>query len=199
MPYFIALVDRAKAFFREMTENILMVYAEKGIEPFKKPLLFALPVVLIIYIGVYSPLGARLGTVKRELEKVRVISSSYGDFSDAKTRLAEYQRKLPLLKDKEEWLNYVMTSTAKTQGISFDSLSVQSEIEAGGFLVVSREVSVLTTYAKFGKWVADIESSPILLKVADVAIKKEGARAGWIRVNMKLSTIFAKAGLAERE
>ncbi|MFA6433901.1 MAG: type 4a pilus biogenesis protein PilO [Elusimicrobiales bacterium] len=196
MQFLMALAGKATVFLRGMTDNILMIYTEKGIEPFKKPLMFALPSVLILYGAVYSPLGSKLAVDKRELDKVRLIVDHYDEYKDAKARLAAYQRRLPLIKDKEEWLNFVMTSTAKTHGIVFDSLSAQTETEVGGFLLVSREVAVTTTYAKFGKWVADIESSPIMLKVADVTIKKDSSRAGWIKVTMKLSTVFARSDAA---
>ncbi len=150
--------------------------------------------MLILYAAVYSPLSSKVATEKDALDKKQLIAANYADYEDARTKLAAYQRKLPLPKDKDELLNYVMTSTAKNQGISFDSISPQNENEVGNFLLVSRSVSVTTTYAKFGKWVADIESSPILLKVAEINLKKDNTRAGVLKVNMKLSTIFPKFG-----
>lgn len=196
MPAIMALIYKVKVFLKDMADNILMIYAEKGIEPFKKPLLFALPLVLILYGAVYSPLGSKVRAGKSALEKLQLIAAYHADYEEAGAKLAEYQRKLPLIKDKDEWLSYVMTSTAKAHGISFDSMSAQSESEIGNFLLVSRDVVVTTTYAKFGGWVADIENSPILLKVADVNLKKDDSRAGVIKVNMKLSTIFPRFGAA---
>lgn len=189
-----ALFDKAAAYFKDISDNILMFYNEKGIEPFKKPLLVAAPSVLLLYGAVYAPLSSKVSAAKSELEKKRLVAANYADYQDAKTRMAAYQGKLPLLKDKDEWLNYVMTSAARAHGISFDSISPQTENEAGNFLLVSRGVTVTTSYAKFGRWVADIESSPILLKVAEANIKKDDARAGILRINMKLSTIFPKFG-----
>ena len=194
MPVIMALLNKATAFLKDMMDNILMIYTEKGIEPFKKPLLFAFPSVLILYGAVYGPLSSKVATERDALDKKQLIAANYADYEDARTKLAAYQRKLPLLKDKDEWLSYVMTSTAKPQGISFDSISPQTENEVGNFLLVSRSVSVTTTYAKFGRWVADIEGSPILLKVADVNLKKDNTRAGVLKINMKLSTIFPKFG-----
>ena len=192
MPAIVALINKAKVFLKDMLDNILMIYTEKGIEPFKKPLLFAFPTVLILYGAVYGPLSSKLAAEKDALSKKQLIAVNYADYEDAKTKLSAYQRKLPLLKDKDEWLSYLMTSTAKNQGISFDSISPQTENEVGNFLLVSRSVSVTTTYAKFGRWVADIEGSQILLKVADVNMKKDNTRAGVLKINMKLSTIFPK-------
>ncbi len=196
MPIIMALVNKATAFFKDMYDNVLIIYAEKGIEPFKKPLLFAFPAVLILYVFFYAPLASKVKIDANRLKKSQAIAAHYADYNDAKTKLAAYQKKLPLIRDKDEWLNYMMTSTAKAHEISFDSIAAQTESEIGNFLLVSRFVSVTTTYAKFGKWVADIENSPILLKVTDVSLKKDASRAGTVRINMKLSTIFSKFGAA---
>jgi len=194
MPIIMELAAKIGLFFTDMLDNIRMIYAEKGIEPFKKPLLFSLPTLLILYAAFYTPLGAKVKSRSAELANREVIASHSADYEDAKTRLSGYQRRLPLIKDKEEWLNYLMTSTAKTYDISFDSLSAQTESEVGSFLLVSREVTVTTTYANFGKWIAELERSPIIIKVAEANIRKDTTRPGSVKVNMKLSTIFPRFG-----
>ena len=197
MPVNMELAAKLSAFLKDMLDNIRMIYAEKGIEPFKKPLLFSVPGLLILYGVVYVPLGDKVRTRALELESRQLIASNYTEYEDAKTKLASYQHRLPLIKDKEEWLNYLMTSTAKIYGIAFDSLSAQTENEIGSFLLVTREVSVTTTYDKFGRWMAEIEKSPIVLRVADATIKKEEGRVGFIKATLKLSTIFPRFGVSE--
>ena len=196
MPVIMALIKKATTFLKDMFDNILMIYAEKGMEPFKKPLLLALPAVLVLYGAVYSPLGSKVRAESNRLKKLQIISAHYADYDDAKTRMKAYQLKLPNIKDKDDWLNNVMTSTAKINGISFDSTSAQTESEAGNFLLVSRVVSVTTTYAQFGRWVADMENSPILIKVADLNLKKDVSRVGVVKIVVKLSTIFPKSRAA---
>lgn len=194
MQYLIILLEKIKVVARDMTDNVLIIYADKGLEPFKKPLLFALPVLLVVYTAVYSPLGGRLKSRTQELEKLKLISMHAADYQAAKDSYARYQRKLPLLKDKDEWLNYVMTSTAKSQGIVIDSLSSQAEAEVGNFLMVSREATVTTTYPKLGKWVAEMENSPILLKVSEMDLRKDPLTGGVVKVTIKLATIFPRFG-----
>jgi hypothetical protein len=179
---------------KDMRDTILMIYFEKGLEPFKKPLLISASVLLLLYWFVYSPLRSRASVKAAELEKWETIAAHYSDYDDAAGRMAAYRSRLPLLKDKEDWLNFILTSTAKPYGIAFDSLSAQTEIEVGNFLLVSRAVTVSTTYAKFGRWLADIENTQILLRVTEVDIAKSPGRIGYIRADIKLSTIFPKYG-----
>ncbi|OGS49507.1 MAG: hypothetical protein A3J79_06855 [Elusimicrobia bacterium RIFOXYB2_FULL_62_6] len=194
MPFLVMLFEKVKAMVMDMVDNAVIIYTDKGFEPFKKPVLFASVPLIIIYFLIYSPLGGKLKTRTMELEKLKIISAHAADFQDAKTRYAAYQRKLPLLKDKDEWLNFVMTSTSKSHGIVIDSLSSQTESEVGNFLLVSREATVTTTFPRLGKWIADMENSPILLKVAEMDLRKDPMTGGVVKVTLKLSTIFPRFG-----
>ncbi|HAF94747.1 MAG: hypothetical protein A2021_00525 [Elusimicrobia bacterium GWF2_52_66] len=185
---------RLQAFFKNMASDIVIIYSEKGIVPFKKPLLFALPVLLGIYAVIYAPLRSKLAFRSGELLKFEVISQNYQEYRDAKTNLSLYQAKLPLLKDKGEWLSYLINANAKKNGIDIDSLRAQEEVESGGFLAASRSVSVTTSYVKLGAWLADIENSPIFIKVTELRFKKLDERMGMIQVDLKLSTVFPRFG-----
>jgi Tfp pilus assembly protein PilO len=199
MPVIMAMIARARAFFKETIENAVIIYSEDGIEPFKKSLLTAVPILLVLYAFVYLPLGSKVKALKVALEKRQIVAVYYADYMDAKARLETYQRGLPDPKDKEEWLNVVLTSTTKIHGIVFDAISSQSEAEAGGFQLVSRGVSITTTYDKLGKWVADMEKSPQVIRVVEAEIKKDSAQLGTVKVDIKFSTIFPKYGVSAVE
>ncbi len=193
-PVVAAILQKIESFFKDMYGNVLMIYAEKGFEPFKKPAMIAGPSLLVIYAAVYSPLTGKVATSASQVESMKVVSQYAGEYEDAKTRLAAYQRRLPFIKDKDEWLNYVITNTARAYGISFDSLSAQKETEVSNYLVVSREVMVTTTYANLGRWIAEIENSKILLRVTDLTIRRSPENPGTIKVTFTLATVFSKFG-----
>ena len=193
-PVVAAILQKIQSFFKDMSANIMIIYGEKGIEPFKKPLLIAGPSLLVLYAGVFSPLTSKVKTSTAQVESMTVVAQYAGEYEDAKLKLAAYQRRLPFIKDKDEWLNYVITNTARAYGISFDSLSAQKETEVGNYLVVSREVMVTTTYANLGRWLAEIENSKILLRVSDLTIRRSQDAPGTIKVTFTLATVFAKFG-----
>ena len=184
-------VLKVKSFFNEMTDTMLAIYAEKGIEPFKKPLLITVPLILVLYVGVYSPLRTKIEWTANEVEKNTALSEGAGDYSDAKTRLAGFQRRLPLIKEKDDWLTGLLTNTAKAHNISFDALNAQTEEEAGNFLMVSKEVQLVTDYATLWKWIADLENSPIYVRIVVLNAEKD-PDTGKIKTMLKLSTIFPK-------
>lgn len=193
-PVVAAILQKIESFFKDMYGNVLMIYAEKGFEPFKKPLMIAGPSLLVLYVAVYSPLTSKVQTSRSQAESMKVVAQYAGEYEDAKTRLTAYQRRLPFIKDKDEWLNYVITNTARAYGISFDSLSAQKETEVGNYLVVSREVMVTTTYANLGRWISEIENSKILLRVTELTIRRSPENPGTIKVSFTLSTVFSKFG-----
>ncbi len=177
---------------KEMTENIVLIYRDKGFAPFKKPLMVAVPVFLIVYAAIYLPVKSKLSSGAELLLSKQTISANAAEYEEARNNLAAYQRRLPLLKEKEEWLNYLTTSTARAYGITFEGLRAQTETEAGNFLVVSREVSVNTSYVKLGKWLADLEKSPIFVRVEELSVKKDDNSPGVLKVTFRISTIFPK-------
>jgi type II secretory pathway component PulM len=188
------LAIRVRSFVVDAADNMFVIYAEKGIEPFKKPLIISGAILLAIYVAIYNPLSGRIRAASARLNSTRAISQGAGEYQDAKKRLMNFQTKLPLLKDKDDWLSYLLLSTSKVHGISFDALSAQKEESNGSFLLVSRNVEFVTAYDTLGKWLADIESSPISLKIVSLTAARDEENPLNVKVSMKLSTIFMKPG-----
>lgn len=193
-PFITAMLEKSVAYFRNMWDDVLIIYGEKGIAPFKKPLTIALPTLLILYAGFYSPAAGRLKRAKSEVVNKTIIAQYAEEYETAKQRMTALQRKLPLVKDKAEWLSYVISSTAKKAGISVDSQSAQRESEVGGYVVVSREVSTTTSYHIFGRWLAEIENSPIFLRITEMSVTRDENNPGSVKVSVTLSTVFPKVG-----
>jgi type II secretory pathway component PulM len=188
------LPDKALSYFKSMWDDILIIYGEKGFAPFKKPVTFAAPVLLVLYFGFYGPAGERLARARGNVTNMAVVAEYAEQYETAKQRMALLQRKLPLVKDKDEWLSYVISSTAKKTGVSVDSQSAQRESEVGGYLVVSREISTTTTYHGFGRWLAEIENSPIFLRVTELSVSRDENNPGNVKVTFILSTVFPRQG-----
>lgn len=184
------LIEKIKHLVLGMRDDILVIHSEKGIEPFKKPLLMAAPALLILYAAVYSPSSVKLQEKMTEVEHLAAISVHYVDFNGMMATKSELRRKMPLAKDKGEWLSYILTSTSKNHGITFDALMAQEEQKAGPLTLVSRGASVTSTYEQIGKWLAEVENSKIFLKVTDLQIARNKLTPGTVKVTISLSTVF---------
>ncbi len=189
-----ALIEKVKASVKDMLDDILIIYGEKGLTPFKRPLTIAAPSLLILYLMVYSPVSDKVRRTVSEEKSMTAIAQFAGDYESVKTRVTAYKHKLPLAKDKDEWLNYLLTSTAREAEVSVDSMGAQRENEVGNYLVVSREVTATTTYAPFGRWIAKIENSPIFLRVTEMNLRRDDNSPGMVKVTFTLSTVFPRSG-----
>lgn len=179
---------------RNSIYEIRAIYAEKGMEPFKKPLMMALPIFLVVYFGFYAPSGSKLSQAKDELARYELIAPFYDDYVNYKNSAAQYKKKLPLYKDKAEWLDYIIRSSSQKNAITPETIGAQTESEiSGGFLLASRSVSIRADYQTIGKLIADIENSPIFVKVTELNLKKD-AQLGVVLAEFKVATVFIKPG-----
>jgi len=193
-PQIAALLQKLKSAVKEMADSILIIYAEKGMEPFKKPLTTAGAVLLAIYVMIYSPISGRVNRAQLEVQNMKVVSQYAGDYESAKMRQYGLQLRLPRNdKDaKDEWLKRIINDSARKVGIAVDSLGAQRENEIGNYVVVSRDVTATLSYSVFGKWLAEIENSPIFLRITTLSLSRNEATPGSLKVQFTLSTIFPR-------
>ena len=71
------LLQKIKIFLKRMLDDIVVIYEEKGAEPFKKPLLYAILPILILYFMIYSPVADKLRDKKNELANIESIIELY--------------------------------------------------------------------------------------------------------------------------
>lgn len=187
-----ALFNKINGILKDAVENIRIIYFEKGAGPFKKPLMFAVSAVLILYLALYSPLSSKVARKKSEVYNLEAIAAHYNDYENVRTRFMDYQKRLPSIKDKDEWLSYILTSLARKHGIVFETFSSQTEVEMDNLLIVSREATMTTSYSKLGKWLSEMENSKIFIKVTEFNLKKDENLIGAVKVSLTVSTIFMK-------
>lgn len=187
-------INKIISFFKDSVSDLQSIYAEKGIEPFKKPLAVSIPVFLAVYFGFYSPSGTKLMMARDELARYELLSPFYTDYIGYKNAAAQYKKNLPLYKDKDEWLDYIIRTNSQKNGITPDTISSQTESElTGGFVLATREVTIRADYDTIGKLIADIENSPIFVKITEFDLKKD-SELGVVSAQFKISTVFVKPG-----
>ncbi len=187
-------IEKIISFFKNSISEIQATYAEKGIEPFKKPIMYSVPIFLVIYFGFYSPSINKVSTLKDEIARYELLAPLYGDYTNYKNSLSQYKKNLPLYKDKDEWLDYIITTNCKKNGVSPQSIGAQIESElTGGFVLASKDISIEADYFTVGKLVADMENSQIFVKITELNLKK-GSVLGTVSVQFKIATVFIKPG-----
>lgn len=171
---------------------IQIIYAERGFEPFKIPVLVVLGIFFCIYFFVYTKLDPKIMEFSEQLENQKTIAASLGEYNAAKARITEYKKKLPMYKDREEWLNYIIISTAKELEIELESLSPQRMTEQGAFAIASRDVETTLEFDTVGRWVEKLENAPVFIRITDFSIDRIPDAPMYVKLKMSISTLFIK-------
>jgi len=171
---------------------VQVIYAEKGVEPFKVPVLIVLSIVFCLYFFVYSKIEPQINDITSQIDTFRSIADNLDDYMRAKSSITEFKKKLPMYKDREDWLNYLIISTAKKNNIELESLSPQKISEKGDFAIASRDVETTVEYDVAGMWIAELENAPVFLRITFVSIDRIAENPALVKVKMTVSTLFIK-------
>lgn len=185
------IISKYKKKIKNLIEDIEGIYIEKGIQPFQKPFLYALLTVFISYLIYLSNKGT-LKNNQIEYEKMYQLSLFANEYIDLKNNIQSYFKKIPSIKDKTEWLNYLLNTTAQRYQIDFTNVESQKELKVGNNIyVVSKQVQFTTDYQTLGKFITDLENSPVFVEISQlIAIKKDDNYIVNIEVTLNVSTIF---------
>lgn len=173
-------------------DYLQVVYAERGFEPFKIPVLVVLGITFSLYFFLYTPIEPKISDLQSKLDTQKTISESLGEYNDAKNTITEYKKKLPMYKDREDWLNYLIISTAKELGIEIESLSPQQITEEGKFAIASRNVETTLMFEDAGKWIEKLENAPVFIRITNASINKIQEDPAYVKLTMSISTVFLK-------
>jgi len=183
---------KIKKYFKDMFLELSLIYFEKGIDPFKKPAIYGFAAILISYL-IYLPSASQKDSLKSELRQLEVISRYYDNYIQAKNDLKKYILMLPNLKDKDEFLGYVLNTLASKYKISFSKIDSQKNIDTKfGIIVVYRAVQFSTDYYTLGNFIRDIENYKPFIYISSVNIKKSENQTviGSLDVDLSIGTIF---------
>ncbi|MEF3280167.1 MAG: type 4a pilus biogenesis protein PilO [Elusimicrobiota bacterium] len=176
---------------KDIIQDVEAIYLDKGPEPFKKPMLYAISAIVISYLIYLSNKGP-LKNNQDEFERINQLANFYSEYIDLKKNIKNYLPMLPSIKDKDEWLNYILNTTAAKYSIIFTNVESQKELKIGdNIYVVSKQVQFATDYETLGKFIRDIENSPIFVEVSNFsAFKKNDPQIIKIDVTLTLTTVF---------
>jgi Tfp pilus assembly protein PilO len=176
-----------------MMDDLVAVYFEKGIEPFKKPLIYSSGIILISYL-IYFSNSSKVSLLREELNKMEIISRYYDGYTQSKDQLEKYLKILPSIKDKNEFLGYVLNNTASKYKISFSKIDPDREIKTNltNLYFVSKQVQFSTDYNTLGNFIRDIENNKPFVYISNISIKKSDNQEylGMLDVTLNVSTVF---------
>lgn len=171
---------------------IQVIYSERGFEPFKIPVLVVLGIIFCLYFFVYSKIEPQINVISEQLDTQRTIAEGLDEYNNTKGLITDFKKKLPMYKDKDDWLNYLIISTAKKMDIELESLSPQKINEVGDFAIAFRDVETTVEYDMAGKWIEELENAPVFLRITALSMDRIPENPAYVKLRMTVSTLFLK-------
>jgi len=169
-----------------------VIYVEKGFEPFKIPVLVTAGICFALYYFIYKPIAPKISEVQAQFDLQQAISENINEYKDIKSMIATYKKKLPMYKDKDNWLSYLIMTTSKNLNIQIESISPQKIEEQGNVAVASRSVETTLDYDTAGKWIAALENSEVIVRITSFKMEKIPTEPSLLKLSMDISTVFLK-------
>jgi hypothetical protein len=177
---------------QDYAQYLQVIYLERGFEPFKVPVLAVTGIIFCLYFFMYKPIEPKLMELNDQLETQRAIHESLGEYNETKNTIGDFKKKLPMYKDKEDWLNYIIISTAKEMEIELDSLDPQVLKEEGSFAIASRNLETTVEYDIAGRWIEKLENAPVFIRLTNVTMEKVLEDPAYVKLKMTVTTLFLK-------
>lgn len=177
---------------QDYAQYLQVIYLERGFEPFKVPVLAVTGIIFCLYFFMYKPIEPKLMELNDQLETQRAIHESLGEYNETKNTIGDFKKRLPMYKDKEDWLNYIIISTAKEMEIELDSLDPQVLKEDGSFAVASRNLETTVEYDIAGRWIEKLENAPVFIRLTNVTMEKVQEDPSYVKLKMTVTTLFLK-------
>ena len=188
----IGIILEIKKNLKNIFSDFISVYFEKGIDPFKKPLIYGFGMILLSYV-IYFPSSSKYEDLKGELNQLEIVTRYYDNYIQIKESIKRYYSFVPSFKDKEEFLGYVLNTLASKHKISFSKIESQKEVKTNfGVFVVYNSVSFSTDYYTLGNFIRDIENYKPFVYVSEINITKSDNQTviGNLDVDLTIATIF---------
>lgn len=184
-------INYIRNYLKNIFQDAVAVYSEKGMEPFKKPAVIAIIVIIGSYLF-YNTSSSKLLDNEEKLKWFESINNYYNEYVSSKEILKKYAANVPAWKDKDDYLSYTLTTIASKNSITFSSVETQKEMPYDRVYYVSKQVRFTTTFENLIKFLADIESTEVFIEISQITVtKKEGiSHLGLVDVDLIVGTIF---------
>lgn len=181
-----AIAEKLKERISEEAAEVWDGFRAKGAKHFQKQLIIVLVLFLVSYYLIYRPASERLAKVQFQVYSKNALVSVANEYEDIRSRLAPHYGRLPRMSEKNGWLFNQVFALAREDGIQLDSIGSQVEKKIDNFLLLSLNVSMELSYEKLGAFIARLEESKKLLRVAQLGVVPIEGKISFYKVELTI-------------
>jgi hypothetical protein len=144
------------------------------------------------YMGLYRPPQQKSSRLAAQIAKAKMLHDYGSQYSDLRDQLRGAYRRLPLLKDRDQWLSNSVRDSLSAGGLLSEDFKPVQEQEVQGLLFQTSSVSLNVRFAEFYDWLLRLESAKPMMHLSLLDLTKMTDKPGYNRATCEVSTVIPK-------
>lgn len=178
--------------------DIQLVMQEGNYKLFLKQLI----VIIVVFMGyryMTGQLEIKQADIRGQIDALEAQQKSEKEYLSNKEKLLKLEPRFPDMEAKNDWLLRQVVAIFRDANMTPDIGSSQAEDTSNtAYTVATIPVTLKTSFANFGRLLADIESREEYVRVSDFSITKKTDVLGENEITLRLNTIFPKEKIANQ-
>ncbi len=177
--------------------DIKLVMEEGNYKLFLKQFV-AIILVFLAYRYLNTALQDKMSNIRGQIDAVQAQQTNEQEYMASKQKLLDLEPRFPDLSTKNDWLLLQTVSIFRDANIT-PKLGSQTEDNSNStYTVASIPVTLETSFAEFGKLLANVENREEYLRVSDFSLAKSTENLGQNTITIRINTIFPKEKIAAK-
>jgi Tfp pilus assembly protein PilO len=172
--------------------NLKNLLLERLHDPLQLRILVIGVLLLVGYMGVYTPLSEQIAATTQKIRKEQKLAELAGDLEQLQTQCNSFAKRLPQQADSKEWMQY-MHEGVRGFPLKLSKLESLALQQIGPCQVVALRIELEGSYFDLDQFLRWLELNPRLLRADEMSITLAKSRENRDDMIMQL-TVLGMAG-----
>jgi Tfp pilus assembly protein PilO len=140
-------------------------------------------ILIVGYVGIYMPFSGGMETTSRQRSKEKTRLELARDVEHLRVQFDSFKKRLPKLKDPNEWVEYVLQGVRKFP-LKFSKMDVEDTRDLGPYKVVVMRMEFEGTFRDMDSFLSWLETNERMFRVDSVKIAPHRSGRGVLVMQM---------------
>ena len=156
--------------------------------------------IIVVFMGyryMTGQLEMKQSNIRGQIDALETQQKSEKEYLSNKEKLLKLEPRFPNMEEKNDWLLRQVIAIFRDANMTPNIGASQAEDTSNSsYTVATIPVTLKTSFANFGRLLADIESREEYVRLSDFSITKKTDVLGENDITLRLNTIFLKEKIA---
>lgn len=172
--------------------TVVSTLRDKGGKRFSRAFFAAGFMVFAAYVGVYRPPQMKMVRLERDIRNAKAKAEYSAKFGELREQLGAAYKRLPDMKDREQWLTNSVRDSLTVAGLVTEDLKPVRETEQEGLIYQTASVTLSMKFAEFYDWIMRLEGAQPMLHLQTLEFAKKTQQRGVNGAACEIATVIPK-------